>query len=139
MYIVAKGHSYISKGITYNPGDEISVEAFSSEASFLGKVKKGHIVLILGETKESLDEEITEAQKKADEKLSQNSGVELAHEAALEMAKEGVKIAKEGVKTAKEEEKKAESLEAKAVAAKKGGSAKAMLAAAESDLEKAKE
>jgi hypothetical protein len=124
MYIVAKGHSYISKGIKYSPGSEITAEAFSSEASFLKKVKKGNIVL--GETKEALDEETVELKKEAEEKSSQKSGVRLAHEAMVEIAKEGIKIAKEKLKTAKEEEKKAESPEAKA-------------AAAEVDLEKAKE
>jgi hypothetical protein len=137
MYIVAKGHSYISRGITYNPGDEITAKAFSSEETFLKKVKQGSI--IVGKTKEALDEEIVKVKKEAEEKSTQKSGVELAHEAILEMAKEGVKTAKKALKTAEEEEKKAESPEAKAAVTEKVNAAKALLAAAESDLEKAKE
>jgi hypothetical protein len=44
MYKVAQRHFFISKGIKFAPGDEITEKAFSSEELFLKEVEAEHIV-----------------------------------------------------------------------------------------------
>jgi hypothetical protein len=46
MYRVAKGHSFIGRGVSYKPGDEITESAFSKREDFLRNVKNGCIVFV---------------------------------------------------------------------------------------------
>jgi hypothetical protein len=46
MYRVAKGHSFIGRGVSYKPGAEITEAAFAKREDFLRNVKSGRIVSV---------------------------------------------------------------------------------------------
>jgi hypothetical protein len=72
MYRVAEGHCFISRGVRFASGDEITEKAFSSKDVFLKKVAAGHIV---------------KSEDKPANKNAEDAAAKKAKEAAVKAAK----------------------------------------------------
>jgi hypothetical protein len=104
MYRVADRHHFISKGVRFDPGDEITEKAFSSAELFLKKVEAGHIYHEADpDEKKELDTKELEAAIKAAAKAAKKK--KETAEKAVEKARAELAKAREDLAACSEDEK----------------------------------
>jgi hypothetical protein len=106
MHKVADGHYFISRGVKFGPGDEITEKAFSSNEMFLKKVEAGHIIASGGEDSAAKTEP---ADKAKSEELK-------AAKKKKKAASEAVKDAEKVLAAEKENLAKADDLQKESIA-----------------------